>query len=63
MVLVANKIDLEVRQLSAEDGKRWAKERENIKFFETSAKDNCNVEEIFSYIVRELRMKRKLLMD
>ena len=63
MILVANKIDLEIRQLTPEDGKRWVKERDSIKFFETSAKENCNVEDIFSYIVRELRIKRKMQMD
>mmetsp|Transcript_4566 Transcript_4566/g.2576 ORF Transcript_4566/g.2576 Transcript_4566/m.2576 type:complete len:108 (+) Transcript_4566:403-726(+) len=62
-VLVANKVDIEVRMVTTEEGKRWAREHDNMKFFETSAKDNLNVEEIFVTIVKELRVKRRALME
>ena len=46
--LIGNKIDLEdKRQVSYEDGKKFAEENDML-FFETSAKEGNNIQEIFS---------------
>ena len=45
--LIGNKIDLEEkREVSYEEGKNFAEEN-NLLFFETSAKDGNNIQEIF----------------
>ena len=45
--LIGNKIDLEnKREVSYEEGKNFAKENE-LLFFETSAKEGNNIQEIF----------------
>ena len=45
--LIGNKIDLEEkREVSYEEGKNLAEEN-NLLFFETSAKDGNNIQEIF----------------
>ena len=45
--LIGNKIDLEdKRQISYEDGKKFAEEN-GMLFFETSAKEGNNIQEIF----------------
>ena len=47
LVLIGNKCDLEEkRQVSIEEGKKVAEENDMI-FFETSAKDNINIDEVF----------------
>jgi len=46
--LIGNKCDLEERRaVSTEDGKKFAEEN-NLLFFETSAKDGTNINEVFS---------------
>eukprot|EP01016_Furgasonia_blochmanni_P038287 TRINITY_DN4608_c0_g1_i2.p1 TRINITY_DN4608_c0_g1~~TRINITY_DN4608_c0_g1_i2.p1 ORF type:complete len:334 (+),score=76.70 TRINITY_DN4608_c0_g1_i2:64-1065(+) len=59
LVIVGNKIDLpeETRQVKREDGEAFAREH-NAKFFETSAKTNINIDQIFLYLVSELRKRR-----
>lgn len=50
LVLVANKIDLRkshATSLTKRDGKKVSKSLGNLKYFETSAKDNINVPEAF----------------
>ena len=54
MVLVGNKCDLnDKRQVSIEEGRELA-ERYEMMFFETSAKDGINVEEIFLNSANEI---------
>ena len=49
MILVGNKCDLnDRRQVSTEEG-LYLSEKNNMLFYETSAKDGINVEEIFLY--------------
>ena len=47
MVLIGNKVDLDSeRAVSTEEGEEFAK-RNNMQFFETSAKTGYQIEEIF----------------
>ena len=56
IVVVANKIDLPVRAVSTEEGRRFAEEL-GVRYFEVSAANDVNIEELFSHIVRELRQR------
>ena len=61
-VLVGNKCDLEgSRAVSTEEGKMYA-EKNKIKFFETSAKDGTNINEVFEYIANEIYKEEKTEM-
>lgn len=53
--LVGNKKDLEpLRQVSFEDGRKLATEERVAGFFETSAKDNNNIEQVFVELAEKL---------
>eukprot|EP01038_Epipyxis_sp_PR26KG_P011210 gene11210-15041_t len=52
-LIVANKIDLENRVISINEGKTYAQSL-NLPFIETSASDGTNVEEAFQLIAQEL---------
>ncbi|TPP53232.1 Ras family protein [Leishmania donovani] len=55
IVLVGNKKDLEsLRQVSFEDGQRLAAEEQLAAFYEASAKDNNNVEQVFLDLAAKL---------
>ena len=57
MVLVGNKCDLnDKRQVTIEEGRELA-ERNEMLFFETSAKDGINVDEIFLNSANEISKK------
>ena len=50
--LIGNKIDLEnKREVSYEEGKNFAEENE-LLFFETSAKEGNNIQEIFFKVLQ-----------
>ena len=56
-VLVGNKCDKPDRVVTEEEGKKLAEEY-NIGFFETSAKTNKNVHNVFNYLVKEMIMEK-----
>ena len=57
IVLVGNKCDLEdKRQVSYEEGKELA-DKNDFLFFESSAKDGTNVQEIFENSAKEIAKK------
>ncbi|EGG14352.1 Rab GTPase [Cavenderia fasciculata] len=59
IVLVGNKIDMTAqRKVSFEQGKALAEEL-NIKFFETSAKENMGVTNVFDHIVQHIEQTMK----
>ena len=53
LVLCGNKIDLEKREVKKEEGEELAK-KENIAFFEVSAKTEENIKNMFYSVVAEL---------
>ena len=60
IILVGNKCDLiNERQVSIEEGENFAK-KHNIKFFEASAKDGTNVNELFFCLANEIYQDDKL---
>ena len=54
MILVGNKCDIQdQRQIKKEEGEEYAKKK-NIKFYEVSAKEGTNVNEVFEYLVKDI---------
>lgn len=53
-MLVGNKCDVEERDVSTEEGQAKAKEFE-CEFLESSAKENININEIFTTIVKKVK--------
>eukprot|EP01025_Chloroclados_australasicus_P036249 TRINITY_DN3690_c0_g1_i1.p1 TRINITY_DN3690_c0_g1~~TRINITY_DN3690_c0_g1_i1.p1 ORF type:complete len:237 (-),score=15.95 TRINITY_DN3690_c0_g1_i1:276-896(-) len=51
-VVLCNKIDKQDRAVSERKGKQWCVQHGNIPYFETSAKENINVEAAFFQIAR-----------
>ena len=59
LILVGNKCDLaDERKVTIEDGENKARNY-NIKFFEASAKDGTNVNELFFYLANEIYQDEK----
>lgn len=60
-ILVGNKCDSPDKKVSTEEGQALANQM-NISFFETSAKDNLNIEKVFDEITKQvMRMKKDKL--
>lgn len=51
-VVIGNKIDLENRVVPAKRAQQWCQAKNDIPYFETSAKESINVEEAFQTIAR-----------
>ena len=52
-VLVCNKCDREDRKVNFDEGSKLASEY-NMKYFETSAKTNLNVNETFTFLTKDI---------
>uniref|UniRef100_A0A8C3NJF4 Uncharacterized protein n=1 Tax=Geospiza parvula TaxID=87175 RepID=A0A8C3NJF4_GEOPR len=53
-VVLGNKIDLENRQVTTKRAQAWCYSKNNIPYFETSAKEAINVEQAFQTIARNV---------
>ncbi|KAG7326312.1 hypothetical protein KOW79_009713 [Hemibagrus wyckioides] len=51
-LVLGNKIDLENRQVATKRAQAWCLSKNNIPYFETSAKEAINVEQAFQTIAR-----------
>lgn len=58
-VVIANKVDLRKRIVTKEEGAAFA-ESIGARYFETSAKNNTNVTEVFVHLIRVMNEKRKI---
>jgi len=56
-VVLGNKIDLENRQVPQRRAQNWCESKNNIPYFETSAKEAINVEQAFQKIARDALAK------
>jgi len=61
-VINGNKIDLDDRDVSSEDAKKFAQSN-NFKYFETSAKSGIGVDELFREIVNQILEKKDKTED
>ena len=62
VILVANKIDIEKREVTKEEGEALANDY-NLDIFESSARDNINVSEVFQELAENIYEKNKLLQE
>ena len=63
IIIVGNKIDLnDSREVSFEEGKNLAKKK-NCPFFESSAKDKINIDEIFITLLEEILKAQKNIKE
>ena len=58
-VVIGNKIDLENREISTNKAKTWCENRNDIPYFETSAKKGQNIEDAFQTIAMKALSGRK----
>lgn len=52
-VILGNKVDLENRAVSAKRAQQWCQSKNDIEYFETSAKEAVNVELAFQTVARK----------
>lgn len=55
-LLIGNKMDIDDRCIKKEDGQAIA-EKYQIPFFETSAKENINIDEAFEAMAKDIKEK------
>jgi len=51
-IVIGNKVDLETRAVSMKRGQGWCQSKNNIPYFETSAKEAINVEQAFQTVAK-----------
>ncbi|CAH1118376.1 unnamed protein product [Phaedon cochleariae] len=62
-VLLGNKFDLEPRAISSKRAQQWCQSKNNIPYFETSAKDGLNVEQAFMTIAKNALAQQNSAVD
>lgn len=55
-ILIGNKVDQGNRKVLSEDAESWCKENGGVPYFETSAKDDINVEQAFVTAARQVKL-------
>ena len=64
IVVVGNKIDLEdQREITFDEGKELVSKYPRVLFFESSAKENINVDDVFHALVGEIYEDKKSLLQ
>ncbi|XP_061663765.1 ras-related protein Rab-9A-like [Syngnathoides biaculeatus] len=53
-VVLGNKVDVDERQVSAEEARRWCSDNGGLAYFETSAKEATNVASAFEEAVHQI---------
>lgn len=62
-VLLGNKDDLEPRAISAKRAQQWCQNKNNMPYFETSAKSGSNVEQAFLAIAKNALAQQNSTVD
>lgn len=62
-ILLGNKVDLEMRCISAKRAQQWCQQKNNIPYFETSAKEALNVEQAFLAIAQNALAQQNQTVD
>lgn len=62
-VLLGNKVDLEPRAISSKRAQQWCQSKNNIPYFETSAKEGLNVEQAFLAIAKNALAQQNSTVD
>jgi len=62
-MLIGNKCDMDDKRLISEERGRGVAEENGIKFFETSAKDNINIEQAFITLAEDILNKQSPTRD
>ncbi|RZC40079.1 Ras, Miro, Arf, MMR HSR1, and/or Gtr1 RagA domain containing protein [Asbolus verrucosus] len=62
-VLLGNKVDLEPRAISSKRAQQWCQMKNNIPYFETSAKEGLNVEQAFLAIAKNALAQQNSTVD
>ncbi|XP_050308928.1 ras-related protein Rab-7a [Anthonomus grandis grandis] len=62
-VLLANKVDLEPKAISPKRAAQWCQSKNNIPYFETSAKEGLNVEQAFLAIAKNALAQQNQTID
>ena len=57
-ILVGNKSDIQIHKVNTDEALQFAKENK-LYFFEASAKNKSNIQEIFSSLISNINKKRK----
>lgn len=60
---MGNKVDLEPRAISAKRAQQWCQSKNNIPYFETSAKEGLNVEQAFLAIAKNALAQQTSTVD
>ena len=55
IILIGNKIDLIDREVTTEEGKKFASDNKLLAFYEASAKENINVKEAFNEFLEKIK--------
>lgn len=61
-MLLGNKLDIPDRQVSEEEAREYG-EKNNMIYYETSAKEGTNVEQAFMELTKKIHAKNKQILE